>query len=83
EGWQYVFEHPDECTEILIKRFKGHLDTKVERRKLDLIRTLMCNEDGTLSNWSFDEKRIEQVMTYLKDQDQIDSIIPVTGVISQ
>jgi len=72
KGWQYVFDHPDEAADILARRAPGQLDSKIERKKLDRIRPLMCEaSSGVLADWHLSRERIERVEAILHERGQL------------
>jgi NitT/TauT family transport system substrate-binding protein len=71
EGFAYTFAHPQEAIAILKKWTKAGFNEKSERRKLELISTLMVDTDGILNDWNLDTERVQGVEEFLRGEGQL------------
>lgn len=79
-GWEYAFSNPEESVALFKARFGDLVVVDRAYNELNLIRSLMLNEEGELDSWQLDENRIQQVIERLNTHITLETVPDVSSV---
>jgi NitT/TauT family transport system substrate-binding protein len=70
-GWEIAFAQPDVALNELQAFLGSPIDRVVEAEKLNLIRSIMLNTDGSLAEWGTKAPKVDGILEFLSAQGQI------------
>jgi len=80
KGWGYAFANPDEAAELFKAHFNDTVDVERTKAELRLIKSLMLDEEGSLSEWRLDRNVVEGARNRLAKYSKVKKTLSIDSV---